>query len=228
MNQKSNLTLRKVFERFSYGCGDFGCNIIYTAMSAFLLFYYTDYAGVSAMAVGSIMMISRIFDGVSDIIMGVIVDRTKSKFGKARPWILRMCIPEELDKAFNWAERYGLKILIDLHTVPESQNGFDNGGICGVCKWAQNPDEVEFVHTVLERLAKRYGHREGLWGIEVINEPIMEGMWELFDVPNRYPAVDKEMAKGSGPISQAFLKTFYERSKVCKCCFGYAPISDGR
>ena len=78
MNQKSNLTLRKVFERFSYGCGDFGCNIIYTAMSAFLLFYYTDYARVSAMAVGSIMMISRIFDGVSDIIMGVIVDRTKS------------------------------------------------------------------------------------------------------------------------------------------------------
>ena len=130
-------------------------------------------------------------------------------FGDREPFI--GCI-EELDKAFNWAERYGLKILIDLHTAPESQNGFDNGGICGVCKWAQNPDEVEFVHTVLERLAKRYGHREGLWGIEAINEPIMEGMWELFDVPNRYPAVDKEMAKGSGPISQTFLKTFYEEA----------------
>lgn len=62
-------------------------------MSAFLLFYYTDYAGVSAFAVGTIMMVSRLFDGVSDIIMGVIVDRTKSKYGKARPWILRMCIP---------------------------------------------------------------------------------------------------------------------------------------
>ena len=130
-------------------------------------------------------------------------------FGDREPFI--GCI-EELDKAFNWAERYGLKILIDLHTAPESQNGFDNGGICGVCKWAQNPDEVEFVHTVLERLAKRYEHREGLWGIEAINEPIMEGMWELFDVPNRYPAVDKEMAKGSGPISQEFLKTFYEEA----------------
>ncbi len=93
MNQKSKLTFGKIFERFSYGCGDFGCNIIYTAMSAFLLFYYTDYANVSAMAVGTIMMVSRIFDGVSDIIMGVIVDRTKSKYGKARPWILRMCIP---------------------------------------------------------------------------------------------------------------------------------------
>lgn len=78
-------------------------------------------------------------------------------FGDREPFI--GCI-EELDKAFNWAERYGLKILIDLHTAPESQNGFDNGGICGVCKWAQNPDEVEFVHTVLERLAKRYGHRK--------------------------------------------------------------------
>ena len=87
MNSKNKLTFSKVVERFSYGCGDFGCNIIYTAMSAFLLFYYTDYAKVSALAVGTIMMVSRIFDGISDIIMGVIVDRTKSRFGKARPWM---------------------------------------------------------------------------------------------------------------------------------------------
>lgn len=90
-NQRSLIS--KVGERVSYGLGDFGCNIIYTAMSAFLLFYYTDYAGVSAFAVGAIMMISRVFDGISDLIMGVIVDRTKSRFGKARPWLLRMCVP---------------------------------------------------------------------------------------------------------------------------------------
>lgn len=90
MKSKDKLTFSKVFERFSYGCGDFGYNIIYTAMSAFLLFYYTDYAQVNAMAVGTIMMVSRFFDGISDIIMGVIVDRTKSKFGKARPWLLRI------------------------------------------------------------------------------------------------------------------------------------------
>lgn len=93
MEKKSRLTLSKVVERFSYGCGDFGCNIIYTAMSAFLMIYYTDYAGVNALAVGTIMMVSRIFDGVSDIIMGILVDRTKSRFGKARPWLLRMCVP---------------------------------------------------------------------------------------------------------------------------------------
>ena len=68
MNREGKLTPGKLAERFSYGCGDFGCNIIYTAMSAFLLFYYTDYAGVSAFAVGSIMMVSRLFDGISDII----------------------------------------------------------------------------------------------------------------------------------------------------------------
>lgn len=82
-----------LFERISYGLGDFGCNIIYTAMTTYLLFYYTDYAGVNAAAVGVIMLISRFLDGVTDIIMGHIVDHTKSKHGKARPWIIRMAIP---------------------------------------------------------------------------------------------------------------------------------------
>lgn len=115
-------------------------------------------------------------------------------FGDREPFI--GCV-EELDKAMNWAERYGLKVLIDLHTAPMGQNGFDNGGICGVCKWSSCPDEVEFVLTVLERLAKRYGSRTGLWGIEVLNEPVTERAWKLMDVPNRYPAADPAMAEGA-------------------------------
>ncbi len=130
-------------------------------------------------------------------------------FGDREPFI--GCV-QELDKAFNWAERYGLKILIDLHTAPMGQNGFDNGGICGVCKWSSYPEEVEFVLSVLERLAKRYGSRRGLWGIEVLNEPITERAWKMMDVPVRYPAIDKEMAKGSGPNSLEFLKEFYCRA----------------
>ena len=55
------------WERFSYGCGDLGCNIIYSAMSAFLLFYYTDYVHVSAATIGTIMLLSRVFDGVTDL-----------------------------------------------------------------------------------------------------------------------------------------------------------------
>lgn len=127
-------------------------------------------------------------------------------FGDREPFI--GCI-EELDKAFNWAEKYGLQILIDLHTAPEGQNGFDNGGICGVCKWSKNKKEVKFVLTVLERLAKRYGERKSLWGIEVLNEPITERMWKQMNVPKRYPAVDPKLAEGSGPNTLEFLKNFY-------------------
>ena len=80
-------------------------------------------------------------------------------FGDREPFL--GCV-KELDRAFNWAETYGLKILLDLHTAPLGQNGFDNGGICGVCKWSQSPEEIEFVLSVLERLGERYGKRKGL------------------------------------------------------------------
>lgn len=80
-------------ERISYGLGDYAGNLVYSAISAFLLVYYTDVLGVAAATAGSVMAISKIFDGVSDLVMGRIVDNTRSKWGKARPWIIRMSIP---------------------------------------------------------------------------------------------------------------------------------------
>ena len=127
-------------------------------------------------------------------------------FGDCPPFL--GCV-EELDKAFGWAEKYGLKILIDLHTVPGSQNGFDNGGLSGVCKWAQQPESVEFTLTVLERLAKRYGSREGLLGIQIVNEPNTEASWDIFHINERYKAVDEKMAEGTAPVSFEFLRGFY-------------------
>lgn len=127
-------------------------------------------------------------------------------FGDCKPFI--GCI-QELDNAFAWAEKYDLSILIDLHTAPGSQNGFDNGGISGVCKWSQQPESVEFTLSVLERLAERYGERKGLFGIEILNEPITENMWNIFNVQNRYQPVDKELASGSAPNSLEFLRKFY-------------------
>lgn len=127
-------------------------------------------------------------------------------FGDRAPFM--GCIAE-LDKAFSWAEKYGLSVLIDLHTVPLSQNGFDNGGICGVCRWSQTPDEVAYVLDVLEKLAARYGQHKALLGIQPVNEPLTEGAWELFDIENRYKPADPEMAKGNAPISLAFLYQFY-------------------
>ncbi len=80
-------------ERIAYGLGDYAGNLVYSSISAFLLVYYVSVLGVKSDTAASIMAISKIFDGVSDLVMGRIVDRTKSKWGKARPWIFRMCFP---------------------------------------------------------------------------------------------------------------------------------------
>lgn len=128
-------------------------------------------------------------------------------FGDRPPFI--GCI-EYLDQAFAWAEKWNIRILIDLHTVPGSQNGYDNGGICGVCNWRKHPEEVEFALTVLERLSERYGHRKGLFGIEVLNEPISLPVYLTSPTHNKY--VDKEEAKESGFVPLRFLKPFYKRA----------------
>lgn len=128
-------------------------------------------------------------------------------FGDRKPY--SGCI-EYVDQAMDYAEKYGLKVLIDLHTVPGGQNSYDNGGITGVCKWHRNPKEVAYVLYVLERLGKRYGHRKGLLGIEVLNEPISFRVY-LF-APSRKQALDQGEAIGSSHVPMRFLKTFYKEA----------------
>ena len=76
------------FEKVSFGSGDLGCTIIWNVIAMFQVIYYTDSVGISAAAVAAIMLSVRIFDGFSDLVMGYVLDRTNSKMGKARPWIL--------------------------------------------------------------------------------------------------------------------------------------------
>lgn len=90
MEQNVRISLR---ERIAYGLGNTSSCVIYTLMTSLLAFFYTDYIGVSAGAVGTIMLISRIFDGGSDVVMGYITDHTHSKHGKTRAWLLWMIIP---------------------------------------------------------------------------------------------------------------------------------------
>lgn len=132
-------------------------------------------------------------------------------FGDDDGWCSPYVACEEyLDRAFDWAENTGLKILIDLHTAPESQNGFDNGGICGVCKWAQSPERVQRVLDVLSMLGGKYGNKEALWGIEVLNEPISEELFEI--TKHRYLPKDSKRAEGSSFVPAAFLKEFYKKA----------------
>ena len=93
INQRNTARPLRTGTRLAYGSGDVACNIVFGMISTLLTLFYTDYAGISPVTVGMIMLISRVFDGTSDVIMGVIVNKTKSKYGKARPYILWMALP---------------------------------------------------------------------------------------------------------------------------------------
>ena len=78
----------KTSETLSFACAGFGRSMIYTLMSTFLLIFYTDAAKLDPVHAGTIILAARIFDAANDPIMGIIVDKTKSKFGKLRPYLL--------------------------------------------------------------------------------------------------------------------------------------------
>ncbi|WP_034210418.1 glycoside-pentoside-hexuronide (GPH):cation symporter [Lachnospira multipara] len=75
-------------EKIAYGLGAVGKDMVYMLSASYILYYYQDVLGVSAVAMGIILLVARIFDAFNDPIMGVIVAKTKSKFGKFRLWLL--------------------------------------------------------------------------------------------------------------------------------------------
>lgn len=80
-------------ERIGYGTGQLGMNAINAVLGSFLTIYFTNAALLDAGIIATIIAVSKIFDGISDLIVGNMVDRTHSKYGKARVWLMRMCIP---------------------------------------------------------------------------------------------------------------------------------------
>jgi len=79
--------------KLCYAAGDIGCNFVWTFVSGFLMLYYTDSIGISAAFIGTMLFICRVFDGGSDIAMGFIIEKTHTRWGKARLWILFSCMP---------------------------------------------------------------------------------------------------------------------------------------
>lgn len=75
-------------EKASYGLGAVGKDMVYMLSASYVLYYYQDICGVNAIAMGAILMIARVFDAFNDPIMGVIVAKTRTRFGKFRPWLL--------------------------------------------------------------------------------------------------------------------------------------------
>lgn len=80
-------------ERIGYGLGDLASNLYFQMFNMFLLFYYTDVFGISAVAASWIFLLSRIWDAVNDPVMGIIADRTRTRWGSFRPYILWFAVP---------------------------------------------------------------------------------------------------------------------------------------
>lgn len=112
-----------------------------------------------------------------------------------------------LDDAMDWAAEQGIEALIDLHTVPGGQNGFDNGGASGLCTWHTDPAQVRTTLEVLEGLALRYAGHPALFGIEPMNEPASPRIFD--ESMRRYGAAHPQRVARSRPIPHAVLAQFY-------------------
>ncbi|URZ05061.1 glycoside-pentoside-hexuronide (GPH):cation symporter [Clostridium felsineum] len=89
-NAANSISVR---EKIGYGFGDFACNLVYASISSYLLFFYTDVFGIASSAAAFMFFIVRIIDAVSDPIVGIIIDKTNTKYGKFRPFLLYGAIP---------------------------------------------------------------------------------------------------------------------------------------
>ena len=81
-------TYLKWYNKIGYGSGDIAGNVVYAFLSSFVMIYLTNTIGLSAGIVGTLIAVSKLFDGFTDIFFGSMIDKTHSRLGKARPWML--------------------------------------------------------------------------------------------------------------------------------------------
>ena len=78
----------KWYNKIGYGSGDIAGNVVYAFLTSFMMPYLTDSVGLAAGVVGTLIAVSKLFDGFTDIFFGSMIDKTHSKMGKAKPWML--------------------------------------------------------------------------------------------------------------------------------------------
>lgn len=105
----------KWYNKVGYGSGDIAGNVVYALLSAFVMVFLTDTIGLNAGIVGTLIFVSKFFDGISDIFFGSLIDKTHTKMGKARPWmfygyfgcalclIAIFCIPVDMGQTAQYA-----------------------------------------------------------------------------------------------------------------------------
>lgn len=101
----------KWYNKVGYGSGDVGGNVVYAFIAFFVMIYLTDTMGLNPGIIGTLIMVSRIFDGISDIFFGSLIDKTNTRMGKARPWMF-------------WAYFGCAAMIVAIFAVPPSLGDF--------------------------------------------------------------------------------------------------------
>lgn len=101
----------KWYNKVGYGSGDVGGNVVYAFIAFFVMIYLTDTMGLNPGIIGTLIMVSRIFDGISDIFFGSRIDKTNTRMGKARPWMF-------------WAYFGCAAMIVAIFAVPPSLGDF--------------------------------------------------------------------------------------------------------
>lgn len=101
----------QVSEKFGYGLGDLASNIVFQVVINFMMYFYTDVFGIGAAAVGTLMLVVRLFDAVTDPLMGGLADRTQTRWGRYRPYLVWIAIP------------YGILAVMTFTTPDLSDSG---------------------------------------------------------------------------------------------------------
>ena len=107
MEAKRSLSGR---EKFAYGIGAVGKDMVYMLSASYISIYFLDVMGISAAAIAVLLMAARVFDAFNDPIMGVLVAKTKTRWGKFRPWLLVGTVTNAL-------------VLYLMFTIPPELNG---------------------------------------------------------------------------------------------------------
>lgn len=88
-------------QRFGYGLGDFACNLIWQVISLYLLYFYTDIMKLDATAIAAMFVVCRVIDGVTDLLVGFAIDKTRTRWGKSSIGanLRKKCLKDGLDVA---------------------------------------------------------------------------------------------------------------------------------